>query len=82
MIIISVKFAETNASYDFKVDETENLKQLIEEIVGMIAEKEHLKLEKNSGLFLLCDQHTGRVFNSSQTLAEYQVGDGDSLLLV
>ena len=82
MIIINVKFAEMNTSYDFKVDETEKVSQLVEEMVGMIAEKEHLRIGKNPGMFLLCNQQTQTVFAPDSSLADNQVNYGDTLLLV
>ena len=54
----------------------------MDEMVGMIAEKEHLNVSKHSGLFLLCDQKRQRVFPPDTTLAEQQVTYGDTLFLI
>ena len=82
MIIVNVVFGEMNKAYDFKVDETEEVRLLVDEMVGMIAEKEHLNVSKHSGLFLLCDQKRQRVFTPDTTLAEQQVAYGDTLFLI
>lgn len=82
MIIVNVVFGEMNKEYDFKVDETEPISLLVDEMVGMIAEKEHLNLSKHSGLFLLCDQQKRKVFDSDSTLAQQQVAYGDTLFLI
>lgn len=82
MIIVNVVFGEMNKEYDFKIDETEQIRLLVDEMVGMIAEKEHMNLSKHSGLFLLCDQKRQRVFPPGSTLAEQQVQYGDTLFLI
>lgn len=82
MIIVNVVFGEMNKQYDFKVDETEQIGMLTDEMVGMIAEKEHLNRSKHSGVFLLCDQQRQRVFPPDSTLAEQQVAYGDTLFLI
>ena len=82
MIIVNVVFGEMNKAYDFKVEESEKIQQIVEEMVEMSAEKEHLNLSKHSGLFLLCDQKKQKVFSPYRTLAEEQVGYGDTLFLI
>ena len=82
MIIVNVVFGEMNKAYDFKVEESEKIQQIVEEMVEMIAEKEHLNLSKHSGLFLLCDQKKQKVFSPYRTLAEEQGGYGDTLFLI
>ena len=82
MIIVNVVFGEMNKAYDFKVDETEKIRLLVDERVGMIAEKEHLNVSKHSGLFLLCDQKRQKVFSPDSTLSEQQVAYGDTLFLI
>ena len=44
MMIVKVIFAEMNHAYDFKVDETQKVKQVVTEMAEMIAEKEHLNV--------------------------------------
>ncbi|MCD7887508.1 MAG: hypothetical protein LUG44_07820 [Clostridiales bacterium] len=82
MILVNIFFQETNQEYDFKLMETLPLGQVTEEIVEMIAQKEHLALKRDPGLFLLCDKTRERVLHPMTTLASNAVHSGDSLLLL
>lgn len=82
MIIVNVRFAEMNKSYDFKVDETQPIYVVTDEMVEMIAEKEHLTLARKKGTFLLCDQKQMKVLDANTTLADNQIMYGDDLFLV
>lgn len=82
MIIINVQFAETNTAYDFKVEETRSIGQIIEDMVGMIAEREHIALSRQPGVFLLCNREKQQIFQPEKTLFDYQVSYGDTLFLV
>lgn len=82
MVLINVIFAETNKEYDFKADEQSSVEQVVEEMVAMIAEQEHSKVAKNSGLFLLCNPDTAQIFTPMTTLTMNGVKSGMTLLLV
>ena len=61
MMIVKVIFAEMNHAYDFKVDETQKVKQVATEMAEMIAEKEHLNLSKIRECSF-CASRTDRAF--------------------
>ena len=82
MSLVNIYVRALNRSYDFKVNEMTEVGQLAEEIVETIAQQERLPLEKNAGLFLLCDPKTARIFALASTLAENGIASGDTLLLV
>lgn len=82
MILINVAFAETDQEYDFKVDEQIPIEQVVEEMVTMIAEKEHYKVSKEPGLFLLCNPKTANIFSPMTTLSMNGVTSGMTLMLV
>lgn len=82
MILINVAFAETDQEYDFKVDEQAPIEQVVEEMVTMIAEKEHYKVSKEQGLFLLCNPKTASIFSPMTTLTMNGVTSGMTLMLL
>ena len=81
-MLVAVYFAETNQSYDFKLDGDVPVGRLVEEMVGMIAQRDHLVLKRDPGLFLLCGRKQGRIFEKNSTLLANGVASGDELLLV
>ena len=81
-MLLAVFFAETNQSYDFKLDGNVPVSQLLEEMVGMIAQRDHLALKREPGPFLLCSKKQGRILDKSCTLIENGVASGDELMLV
>ena len=66
MMIVKVIFAEMNHAYDFKVDETQKVKQVVTEMAEMIAEKEHLNLSKDSGMFLFVSAEQTERFSAGK----------------
>ena len=53
-MLLSVFFAETNQAYDFKLDGNVPVAQLLDEVVGMISQRDHVPLKREPGPFLLC----------------------------
>lgn len=82
MILVNVFFQELNRDYDFKVDRDAKISKVVDEIVGMIGQTEHIQLGKNPGLFLLCKRDEQCVLQPETTLAQNGVGNGDTLLLI
>ena len=82
MILINVFFAETNRAYDFRVDTDTPLSQVVADIVSLIALREHLLLDREPGVFLLCRKTTGEIFGPGETLSSYNVHTGDDLILL
>ena len=81
-MLLAVFFAETNQAYDFKLDGNLPVGQLVEEMVGMISQRDHIALKREPGLFLLCSKKQGRILNKSCTLLENGVVSGDELMLI
>lgn len=81
MILVEVYVAELNRSYDFKLDETVAVEQVIEDMVGMISQKEYLSQSSQAGRFLLCSREKGRVLPLNSTLSAEGITSGSSLLL-
>lgn len=82
MILVELFYQGLNQEYDVHIDETLPVGNLIESLAELIAQKEHLPLAKEPGLFLLCDFHSGRILHPKTTLAENGIGSGHRLLLL
>lgn len=82
MILVELYFQELNQEYDVHLDISLPIGSLIENLMELIAQKEHLTLSKDPGLFLLCDPDTGRILHPQTTLSENQIRSGQRLLLL
>lgn len=82
MILVNVFCVETSQAYDFKVDETVPIEKVTEDMISMIAEKEHLSNSKNMEEFLLYQMEEQVIFSPMTTLAENGVTSGSKLVLV
>ena len=82
MILLELYFQELNQEYDVHLDETLPVDGLIEGLVALIAQKEHLTLSKNPGLFLLCDVASERILHPQTTLSENGIRSGQRLMLL
>ena len=82
MILINISCVETGRAYDFRADENIHVRQITEDIVTMISLKEHVSLDQEPGLFMLCSPAGNRVLDPNLTFAENKVSSGDDLILV
>lgn len=82
MILINIFCVETGRAYDFRAEENVPVRQIIEDIVTMIALKEHVALDQTPGLYMLCTAVGGKVLEPSMTFAESQISSGTDLILV
>lgn len=82
MILVELFFQELNQRYDVDLDISLPIGGLIENLVELIAQKEHLTLSKTPGTFLLCEPESGRILHPQTTLAENGIQAGMRLLLL
>lgn len=82
MILVELYFQELNQQYDVNLDEMLPVGSIIDSLVELIAQKEHMVLAKDPGLFLLCDPATKRIFHPQTTLAENGIRAGKRLYLL
>ena len=82
MILINVYFAETNRSYDFRVDTDVPVGQLVPDMVNLIALREHLTLSRDPGVFMLCKKNSEEILAQESTLRCYALHSGDELMLL
>lgn len=82
MIMVEIYFGELNRSYDFRVEENVAVAQLVEDIVGKIAQLERIPVGKDPGVFVLCSKRDKRIFDRDTTLAQNGIRSGDRIMLV
>lgn len=82
MILVELYFQELNQQYDVNLDEKLDIGSLIDGVVELIAQKEHLTLSRNPGLFLLCDAASRRILHPQTTLSENGIRSGQRLILL
>ena len=82
MILVELYFQELNQEFDAHLDETLPIGSLIDSLVELIAQREHLSLSKKPGLFLLCDSESKRILHPQTTLSENGIHSGQKLLLL
>lgn len=82
MILVDIYVPGVNQTYDFNLDENARIEELLEEISGMICQKEQCTLDGSVKELLLISQDRKVVLNPELTLSHYNVAQGDRLLLV
>lgn len=82
MILVDIYVPGANQTYDFNLDENAKIELLLEEISGMICQKEQSTLEGSVKELLLVSQNRKMILNSGLTLSHYNIIPGDRLMLV
>lgn len=82
MILVDVTVPSVEKSYDFNLDENAQIGLVIEEIAGMISQKEHCSISGNKETLLLCKYEGQVVLDKQSTLKECGLVNGGKLLLV
>ena len=82
MILVDIYTPAMNRTYDFNLDEHVTISNLLEEISGMISQKEQCTLKGSQKELFLVSRNRNRILNSDLTLADYQISPGDQLMLV
>lgn len=82
MILVDIYVPAVNQTYDFSLDENASISMLLEEISGMICQKEQCKLKGSIKELILVSQTHKKILNSSLTLAYYGILQGEKLMLI
>lgn len=81
MILVDIYVPVVNQIYDFNVDENAKISMLLEEISGMICQKEQCKMNGSVKELLLVSQNQRKVLSNELTLSHYKITQGDRLIL-
>ena len=82
MIIVNVKVPALEKVYNFSLDEKAKIKDLIEELVELIAQKERVPFGGDLAEMVLCCVENGEQCGKDNTLADYGIASGAELILV
>lgn len=82
MILIDIYVASLEESFDFRVDETVKIVQVVSEISEMLTVKYRTGLNKPISEFMLCSYEEKKVLDNNSTLWENNITNGSKLLLV
>ncbi|MCD7981723.1 MAG: EsaB/YukD family protein [Clostridiales bacterium] len=81
MILVEVYFNLFHRTYDFKVDETAPVGDIIGQMIHVIAQKERIPVGREPGFFMLGSLEQKKLFHPTTTLSENGVRSGMSLFL-
>ena len=82
MIIVNVSVPALETVYNFSLEETARISDLMEEIVELIAQKEHVSFGGDLEEMVLCTVENGEQCGKDRCLADYGVAGGAELILV
>ena len=82
MIYAEVEIPSLRKSYDFKLDESIKIDDLIDELCIIICQKEKGEVLVRTTDMILALVNKGIIMNNRYTLADYNAFDGTKLMLV
>lgn len=82
MIIVDIKVPALEKVYNFSVSEKAKVSDLIEEVVELIIQKEHLAFHGNLEEMVLCCVEGGLQCDRDRCLSDYEITGGSELILV
>ena len=82
MIIVNMKVPALEKEYNFSLDETAPVGDLIEEIAELIVQKEGIQVGGNLEEMVLCSLDPGFQCDRKSSLRDYGICGGAELLLV
>ena len=82
MVIVNVRVPALEKVYNFSLEEKAKIKDLIEEMVELIVQKERVPFVTSLDEMILCSVENGEQCNKDCTLADYGIAGGSELILV
>ncbi len=82
MIMVDVYVASLDESFDFRVDDTVKIIDVVREISEMLCSKYKTELNKKIEDFMLCSYVDKKMLDINTTLWENSIRNGSRLLLV
>jgi uncharacterized ubiquitin-like protein YukD len=82
MILVEIYIACIDKSYDFRLEKTATVEDIIEEIITVVSQKEDIALNINKEELTLSIVSKEIIMNGALTLADYNVKQGMKLILV
>ena len=82
MILVDIYVASLGESFDFRVDETAKIVNVVSEISEMICVKYKTKLNAKPEDFMLCSYEDKKILDGETTLWKNSIRNGSKLMLV
>lgn len=82
MILVDIYIPSLDETFDFKVDETAKITNVVQEISEMMCKKYKTELNERSENFFLCSAEQSIVLNGESTLEENGIVNGCRLFMV
>lgn len=82
MILVEIYIACIDKSYDFRLDKTATIEEIIEEVITVVGQKEEMNLNLNKENLILSIVSKEVIMNRALTLSDYNVKQGMKLILV
>lgn len=82
MILVDLEFPVLGQIYQFRLDECMTVNLVIDEVLNIIAQKEHFDYSENKEKWMLCSKTDRKILNRTMSLKEQGIQTADSLILV
>lgn len=82
MILVDIEVPVLEKVYDVQLDENTPIAYLMEDIVGMICQKEQLLPQGELSQMLLWHKARRQLLEGNRTLWDYKIGNGQTLIIV
>lgn len=84
MILVDISTPMFEKTYDFYLEENISTAQIIDEVIGIIAEKEGYTFSRNDDManLILFDEDRRLLLNSEESLSANGIKNGSRLILV
>lgn len=82
MILVEVYIPSLDETFDFRIEETAKVVNVVQEISEMMCKKYKTELNQKSAEFILCSAEQGRILNGDSTLEDNGIVNGCRLFMV
>ena len=82
MILVDIYIPSLDAVFDFKVDETAKITNVVQEISEMMCKKYKTDLNLPAEQFCLCSADQSKILNGNTSLEENGIVNGSRLIMV
>lgn len=82
MILVDVYIPSLDETFDFRIDETAKVVNVVQEISEMMCKKYKTELNQDAQEFFLCSAEQGTIMNGNSTLQDNGITNGCRLFMV
>lgn len=82
MILVDIYIPSLGETYDFRLDETARVTNIVREVSEMLCIKNKSVLNKSADELMLCSMDSEKILPGDSTLWENNIKNGSKLLMV